>query len=194
MNFKITLENYINLLDCNANELAKYSEISASVISRYRNGERIPNLDSEKVTLLINGIVLLAKEKNIPNITPKNVKEAFSNVLNNNITDFKSVIYNLNILINSLNINTADLSRYLGYDPSFLSRIRTGIRKPAYIDSFIQGVCNFIQANYNNQEKIISILKSGIGGDINERNYLEKLKFWLMSSNKIEDNYTENFF
>ena len=45
MNFAKKLNEYIELLDCTAKELAETSGLSAATLSRYRTGSRLP--DSE---------------------------------------------------------------------------------------------------------------------------------------------------
>ena len=44
MNFQECLNNYIIQIRCNGKELARNSKISETVISRYRKGERAPQL------------------------------------------------------------------------------------------------------------------------------------------------------
>ncbi len=52
-------------LDCTSNDLANKSNISSSTISRYKNGERTPDIGSKQLDNLINGLIDLGKEKNI---------------------------------------------------------------------------------------------------------------------------------
>lgn len=50
---------------------------------------------------------------------------------------------NFDLLINVLNLRSSDMARALNFDPSYLSRIRTGQRTPANSAAFAQGVGNF---------------------------------------------------
>ena len=60
MEFGQLLDNYITDTRCTAKELANATGISASVISRYRTGERIPALESDIVKRLADGISKLS--------------------------------------------------------------------------------------------------------------------------------------
>ena len=55
------------------------------------------------------------------------------------------------MLISSLEINRADLSRFLNYDPSYLSRICSGQRSPANIKNFTAEVSKFIMHKYSRE-------------------------------------------
>ena len=49
MNFNEILNKYIDELNCTSKTLSNVSGISNSVISRYRNGQRVPSCDSRCV-------------------------------------------------------------------------------------------------------------------------------------------------
>ena len=49
MTFCEKLNNYIEQLECSSQELANASGLSSAVISRYRNGERTPNIKSKQL-------------------------------------------------------------------------------------------------------------------------------------------------
>ena len=49
MEFKDQLNKYMNELDCSAKTLAEVSTLSPTVVSRYRNGERVPSAGSEQI-------------------------------------------------------------------------------------------------------------------------------------------------
>ena len=65
MKFCDLLNDYISNLGCSAKELAEKSGLSASVISRYRAGERVPFTDSDQLNRLAEGISIIANERNI---------------------------------------------------------------------------------------------------------------------------------
>ena len=48
MTFSEQLNKYISELNCTAKELTDVSGLSASVLSRYRTGSRVPTTDSEQ--------------------------------------------------------------------------------------------------------------------------------------------------
>ena len=83
-----------------------------------------------------------------------------ANTLNDIIIDFEQLSKNFNDLVSTLNINIADLSRFINYDASFVSKIRNGSRTPSKPKNFIEGICNYIVTKYNSEDdkKAISIL------------------------------------
>ena len=185
MNFNILLNDYISKLDCTSKELSKASGISEAVISRYRNGERTPKNDSKQLNDLINGIENLAKEKNI---NVNSIKNDFNKIYN--IVDIEIFKNNLNILIKELKINVADLSRYLGFDASYLSKIKNGERIPKNMNDFISGICKYISENYRKKDDIEN-LSNIIGYNISDE--YNDLINWISNDNKIENNAIDNF-
>ena len=81
MSFKDILNEYLEKINCSSKELSNVSNISESVISRYRSGERTPKENSEQINKLINAIYELANNKNIK-IDKKGIEEK----LNKSIT------------------------------------------------------------------------------------------------------------
>ena len=62
MSFGDKLNIYIDEIGCTAKELSDSSGISTSVISRYRNGERIPKLNSKQFNQLVLGLSILSNK------------------------------------------------------------------------------------------------------------------------------------
>lgn len=186
MEFSTLLNNYIEKLDCTSKELSNKSGISEAVISRYRNGDRIPKYDSKQFNLLIKGLCKIASLKNI-NINEKMIIEDFNQIYNT--IDKDIFINNLNILIKELKINVADLSRYLGFDASYISKIRNGERNPKNINDFTNGICKYIYENYTTQNDI-DIIKNII--NYNKDDYYGYLVNWI-SNNKNEENIMDSF-
>ena len=173
MNFKDQLNHYIDQLDCTAKELVEASGLSAASISRYRSGERIPEMNSKNYNDLVKGIVKIAKYKGIDTITIESVENNFSMI------DVKKLQINLNLLINTLSINAVELSKFLNYDSSYISRIRNGKRQPARPYEFATKVANFIVHHYQkeSEKKLIANL---INHDIKDNeDYLNSLIHWL---------------
>ena len=48
MTFPEIINTYLDILDCTASELAKESGITSASLSRYRNGQRVPETDTLK--------------------------------------------------------------------------------------------------------------------------------------------------
>ena len=64
MKFCDVLNNYTEILSCTAKELCALSGISAATFSRYKRGERVPELGSDSFENLCRAIEKTAEQKN----------------------------------------------------------------------------------------------------------------------------------
>ena len=136
MTFFELLNQYIAQIGCTAKDLAAASGVSEAQLSRWRSGERKPS--PEQAACLAAGIAALDGSLDV-----EAVRSALSAALAESATDYDRVLGKCNALIDALNIRQSVLSRALNYDASYLSRIRTGQRKPADLAMFVEGVCRF---------------------------------------------------
>ena len=195
MNFSEQLNKYINEFDCTSSELSKQSNLSATVISRYRNGERTPSLRSKQLEQLSNGLYKISKSKNF-NISEQEIYNSLSYCLNDVFIDYDQLRQNFNKLIATLNINIADLSRFIGYDSSFLSKIRSGSRVPTKPQDFIEAICSFVVGKYvSNEDKMaISALINCPANELeNTTTYSLKLSDWLATNFSKEETSISKF-
>ncbi len=196
MTFKDKLSEYIEILDCTAKDLSDNSGLSPATISRYRSGERIPEADSDNFSNLVKGIVAIAESKNISDITIQAVTDDFSGLVKNNSVDVTKLQANFNTLLNVLPVSISELSRFLNFDASYISRIRKGQRQPANPQEFAFGVASFIARRYlSNSEKIV--ISDLIGCDINElsnyNSYQKLLSEWLINCSNNSKDYMKSF-
>ena len=190
MNFEETLNYYIDKINCTSKQLADASHISQSVISRYRKGDRTPKYNSIQANAIKDGLISLAKKNKI-DIDENKLKEEFDNTLNSGNIDFNTFKDNFNKLIDILNINVKSISKYIGFDASYLSKIRNGIRKPQNMSEFVDSICNYIVENYNDNisiEKISNLIGINISN-----NYYQTLYKWLSSNPNHNNNSINNF-
>ncbi len=157
MEFKDQLNQYMDILNCSAKTLAEVSTLSPTVLSRYRNGERVPSADSEQMKKLCYGISEIAQQSGHPELSVNAVTDAFMEILSSKKPDPQILGGKLNLLISTLEINRAELSRFLNYDPSYLSRICSGQRTPANTDQFTLEVCRFVTRRYSRDADIEAI-------------------------------------
>ena len=159
MEFKDLLNEYIQQLNCTAKTLSEASGLSASTISRYRSGDRIPDPGSDNYLALIRGIAKLASESEqnvVDNLSEDQIALEFSRLLETDSVDFNRLQTNLNTLLQLLSVNHSELSRFLNYDPSYISRIRNGQRQPSRPMEFASGVANFVARHYQSpSEKLV---------------------------------------
>lgn len=93
MNFCEQFNKYIEQLDCSSKELVIASGLSSAVISRYRNGERTPNIRSKQLEQLVDGLYNISQNKNI-NLTRNEIYDDLSSTLNDITIDFEQLSKN----------------------------------------------------------------------------------------------------
>ena len=195
MTFKDTFNKLLKELNCTSRKLSINSGISESVISRYRSGERTPKKDSTQINKLIDTLYNISHEQEL-----KYTKEDIKNILlstlqEDNSFDYETLSKNLNNLIITLNININDLSKYIVFDSSHISRIRYGKTKPSDPISFSNKIANYIVLKYNNTANIkrLSLL---IDNNITSNTLFDQIFTYLTSnnnSNNNEDNHINDF-
>ena len=195
MTFKDTFNKLLKELNCTSRKLSINSGISESVISRYRNGERTPKKDSTQINKLIDTLYNISHEQEL-----KYTKEDIKNILlstlqEGNSFDYETLSKNLNNLIITLNININDLSKYIVFDSSHISRIRYGKTKPSDPISFSNKIANYILLKYNDTDNIkrLSLL---INNNITSNTLFDQIFTYLTSnnnSNNNEDNHINDF-
>ena len=198
MSFDEQLNNYIKIIGCSGKDLSNLSGISAPIISGYKNGTRIPKYKSEQLEKLIASLSKLARDKDIDSLDEKIIRNGLENTLYKETIDFETFRNNFNLLIQKLNINVSDLSKYIGFDSSFISKIRSGIRKPLNLSDFANGVCKYIVNNYfdKNINRIKELIQCDDKYITNENDFYKNLYYWL-TNNTInnKDNYNiDSFF
>ena len=185
MNFQECLNNYIIQIRCNGKELARNSEISETVISRYRKGERTPYADSEYLKKLSDGIIKTAAEKGIRDFQGDKVFQTLRESLEDDRDEPAFNSQKLDILLRELDINISRIAAFLHYDPSYLSKIRTGRRNPAHQQQFIEKVCEYVISNYKDEQdrkKVAYLIQCNEDELADSFSYRRKLREWLNSS------------
>ena len=195
MTFCEQLNEYISKIDCSSKELADTSNLSPTVISRYRNGERTPNIRSKQLEYLVDGLYQLASEKNV-DFKKEDIYKTLSITLNDVHIDLEQLVKNFNDLTSALNISMADLSRKLGYDSSYLSKLRAGNIFPTKPQTFIDDVCKFVVNKYvqEDEKKIVSSLINCPCENLNNQSdYYENLRSWFSTNITPTRNYIDDF-
>lgn len=195
MTFAEQLNNYMKNLKCSSSDLVATSGLSSTVISRYRNGERTPNIKGKQIEHLANGLYQIGISRKIE-ISKEEIYNGLVLTLSDIVIDFEQLSKNFNELISILNINIADLSRFISYDASFVSKIRSGSRTPSKPKNFIDGVCNYVVTKYKSDDdkKAVSMLINCKLDDLKDNhNYLLKLAKWLSTNSTPTHNYINDF-
>jgi len=194
MNFKEVLNKYLKELNCSSKKLSNESGLSESVISRYRSGERTPVKNSEQLNKLTKALFNIAKDSNKNKYTLDKIVSDFNSVLTSDDFDYTTFSNNLNTLITSLNINTHEMSKYIVFDASHISRIRYGKAKPSNPVEFSNKICSYILNRYKNPDDINNLMMI-IGckkSDLSNEKIYSTLFNWLTSEivpvkNQISD-------
>ena len=194
MNFKEVLNEYLKELNCSSKKLSNESGLSESVISRYRSGERTPVKNSEQLNKLTKALFNIAKDNDKNKYTFDKIESDFNSTLASDDFDYTTFSNNLNTLITSLNINTHEMSKYIVFDASHISRIRYGKAKPSNPVEFSNKICSYILNRYKNTADINNLMMI-IGckkSDLSNEKIYSTLFNWLTSEivpvkNQISD-------
>jgi len=194
VNFKEVLNEYLKELNCSSKKLSNESGLSESVISRYRSGERTPLKNSEQLNKLTNALFNIAKDNGKNKYTFDKIESDFNSVLTSDDFDYTTFSNNLNTLITLLNINTHEMSKYIVFDASHISRIRYGKAKPSNPVEFSNKICSYILNRYKNPDDINNLMMI-IGckkSDLSNERIFNTLFNWLTSEivpvkNQISD-------
>ena len=196
MNFQECLNNYIIQIRCNGKELARNSKISETVISWYRKGERAPSADSEYLKKLSDGIIKTVAEKGIRDFKADKVLQTLRESLEDNRDEPAFNSQKLDILLRELDINISRIAAFLHYDPSYLSKIRTGKRNPAHQQQFIEKICEYVASNYKDEQdrkKVTYLIQCNEDEITDSYLYRKKLREWLSSSKPEDVDYVSGF-
>lgn len=195
MNFKEVLNKYLKELNCSQKMLSESSGLSETVISRYKSGERTPVKNSKQLTKLTTAIFNISKTMSKKQYTLDKIENDFNKVLQNDNFDYTTLSNNLNILITSLKISINEMSKYIVFDSSHISRIRYGKAKPSNPIEFSNKICTYIFNRYNNPDDINNLMTI-IGckkSDLSNNNFYNTLFTWLTSESMQVKNQINDF-
>ena len=187
MKFNEILNKYLDELNCTSKTLSNVSGISNSVISRYRNGQRVPSCDSTQVVSIANAIEKISNGK----YNGKDVLKQFNNCINKEDSfDYSSFSKNLKEIGECLHINTNDMAKYIIFDPSHISRIKAGKTRPSDPIDFTKKVSSYIVYKFNDNisKKELSLLLKCNIEDLNEKTNFFNLVFKWLSKSTEENN------
>ena len=183
MKFNELLNEYLEKLNCSSKKLSIQSGLSQSVISRYRSGERTPVRNSEQMNKLTKALFNISQEREGEKYSLKKIVNDFNSTLQSDNFDYVAFSNNLNSLITSLNINTNEMSKYIIFDASHISRIRYGKAKPSNPIEFSNKICSYVFSKYKNPDDIgnLQMLIGCRKSDLSNSNFYNTLFAWLTS-------------
>ena len=184
MRFNEKLNEYINRLECTAKDLGNAAGISASTLSRYRSGERVPDMNSEIFDNLCSAIVQIANQKGICDIEKESVCEDFFQCSDFISTNKERLCQNFNALISVLNLNITKLCQYTSYDSSSISRFRNGTRSPADPENFASSVAEYVSNKVtaaNDRTVLANLLECHVDNLMRTDECFKRVKNWLIN-------------
>ncbi len=168
------INDLIEKYRCTAKELANASDLSVSVISRYRNGTRHPS--KQQLQKLAKGFEVIAKKHGEEfDLSDMDISDE-----NNNMDMF---VRKFNILVSTLDINMNDFARFSNYDPSFISRVRSKQRNISDSSSFAEKIGEFLNLKYRNEkyDSMISALMDNAEMTKTNETYINGVREWFLS-------------
>lgn len=150
MRFDEQLDQYMKKFGCTNQELARASGLGTGTISRYHSGKRTPPPDSPQLAGLAHGLALLAEEKRAEgdqaalSLEEDIQKQLQSLLAQDRPEDYGRYLVNLNTLLDELEVKKVDLARHLHMDPSHVSRILSGKRRPVDTGQFTGDVISYV--------------------------------------------------
>lgn len=207
MSFSSLLNEYIEYIGCSSKALSEVSGLPASTISRYKAGERVPVKNSPQFDSLIRGLFLLVgKKEEIGNEASLDyIKQRFeaeyTNGTNNKDPEFNSNGFKTNLtdLMDRLHISIREIAKATGKDISYISRIRTGERKPAEPREMVEKIAGYIVEEHNGKVdlEILAELMDcrifDISGKNNRKYFYERICSWLYSDDSSPQKYVKEF-
>ena len=197
MEFNEQLNTYIELLQCTAKELSDVSGLSPSVISRYRTGEREPDVESDNLIKLAQGIATIALSRQQPDLSYDAIYSALQNAFLEKNTFYEQFASNYDTLIKTLEIPMKELAAATNFDSSYLYRIRSGQRHPKDLHSFSDSFCDYITSHYQNpsdKEKLVGLFGCTMDNLNEPESYRSQLTAWLLHTPaETSDHYMDDF-
>ena len=189
MSFQDQLNEYIAQLNCTGKELAAASGISAAVISRYRSGSHSPEPGSEQWQRLIDGLAAIAEDRGLTDLSKSEIDKAFrASRVTEGPVDAERFRQNLNELLEAFSVGSNELAKYLNYDASYLSRIRSGQRMPRDAAAFAESVGFFVVRRCRNaadREQLRILTGSDLKGDAKNEDYVRAVVQYLCTSDSL---------
>ena len=172
------LNDYLHRLGCTAKALADAAGVSAIQISRWRNGSRRPT--AEMLGRLAAGIARLSGGT----LSESAVLRELIETLPAPKRPGGGLGQRLDLLLDALKVHTSDVSRVLNFDPSYLSRIRSGKRNPTNNEPIIEGVSRYLArrcVSDPERQTVAELIGVEVGALADDEAYRGVLAAWLRS-------------
>ena len=144
MRFSEVMNIYMAQLGCTQKELAEQTGFSRASISRYCSGLRTPANDSVQIKKLAQVFAARATEAGLA-LSEEEIRKALNDTAQKPFAvDFSTFLEHLNQLLRILPVRISELARALNYDPSHISKILSGSRRPGNQERFVNATVAFL--------------------------------------------------
>ena len=147
MRFSECLQSYMSEVGCTASELAEASGVTKPTLSRYLSGKRAPTPKGDAPIRLAAGLAHLAAERGIEGFDEHAALEALVKTAGS-AEEHALFPERLGLVLDTFGVARNRLARSMDFDPSYISRILSGQRRPADLPAFIDAVASYIARNY----------------------------------------------
>ena len=144
--FSYALRDLVAALGCTPAQLADASKIPRSTLSRYLSGTRTPRPEGKVWERLRMGAERLL-EKADSHSDPAKARAALDTLRSLSI-DSDSFSTRLKTIFQVFDISHNQLAHALSFDPSYISRIVAGDRRPRDLGVFAREVCSYATASH----------------------------------------------
>ena len=137
MAFSDKLRNYFDELGVSAQDFARTARMSPSAISRYLSGSRVPSAQGDTLPRLAAAVATLGKGV----YDEEQVLRDLAIEVSGSRLSHESFARNFRELMDVLGISGNRMAHSLGFDPSYISRIRQGQPVTGMIPTAIEALC-----------------------------------------------------
>lgn len=157
MSFAQQLNDIMGRLGCSGRELAQASGLSASTVARYRSGARRPDPAGAQVAALAAGLAQIAAERGAGDLDAEQIRGLLAVQVRPAAPS--AIGERLDLLLEALGVSRGRFAQALNYDPSFISRICSGARRPADAEDFANRTCDFVLSACADPETAASVAR-----------------------------------
>ncbi len=133
-------------------------ENSAGKTSEYTSGNAVVKTSENAFTNTKENDSEKTSE-NESRLTEEAIYNALQNAASGISVDYASCIQNLEQILSMLEISNKELADLLSYDPSYISRVLAGTRKPANLSQFLTAIADYIGRRFSGTPQGESIMK-----------------------------------
>ncbi|MCI5943456.1 MAG: helix-turn-helix domain-containing protein [Eubacterium sp.] len=156
MSFSELLSQYIQAYSISAAELSHAAGIAPSTISRYLKSKQSPGETAlHKIASALSSLA----PSDTDDVSEETIYHVLCEAASGIETDYESCMKSLKKLLTVLEVKNNELARALSYDPSYISRILSGNRRPANLTQFLTGISGYLGSKYYDSPKQAALME-----------------------------------